>query len=161
LAVGKIKLHNIFHSSGQALLNLLLEERKAEFLPSIFYALREEGIPISFIVQLIAHNGSFILSLTTAQHYLNWVQAALQEGLDLSRSTTLRVQDNVTLITLYGPHLGEIPGIASRILSALVTDGVEVLAMSASLNSSLLVIPQESLAKSLRSLNRICEIPKK
>jgi len=159
--VAKIKLHNIFHSSGQALLTVLLEERKAEFLPSIFYALREEGIPISFIVQSIDQNGNFILSLTTAQHYLNWVQAALQEGLDLSRSMTLRVQDNVTLITLYGPHLGEIPGIASRILTALAADGVDVLAMSASLNSSLLLVPEESLAKALRSLNRICEIPKK
>jgi len=159
--MAKIKLHDIFHSSGQALVTVLLEERKVQFLPSIFYALREEGIPISFIVQSMGQRGDFTLSLATAQQHSDWVRAALQEGLDLPPSMTLRVQDHLTLITLYGPHLGEIPGIASRILSALVTDGVEVLAMSASLNSSLLVISQKFLPKSLRSLNRIFEIPAK
>ncbi len=159
--MAKIKLHNILHVSDQALLSVRLEERKAEFLPSILYALREEGISISLIIQSMDRNGNFILTLATPQHHLDWVRAAFQEGLDLPRSTPPKVRDNVTLITLYGPHFGEIPGIASRILSALATDGVEVLAMSASVNSSLLMVPQDSLAKSLRSLNRIFEIPAK
>jgi len=157
----KIKLHNIFHTSDQALLTIQLEERKAEFLPSIIYALREEGISIPFIVQSINRNGDFTLSLATAQRQLGWMRAAFQEGLDLPRSAPLEVRNDVVLITLYGPHLGEIPGVASRILSALAADRVEILAMSASLNSSLLVISRESLPKALRSLNRIFEIPAK
>ena len=159
--MGKIKLHNIFHTSDQAFLTIQLEERKAEFLPSIIYALREEGISIPFIVQSIDRNGDFVLSLATPQHHSDWVRAAFEEGLDLPSSTPLQVRNDVVLITLYGPHLGEIPGIANRILTALLTDGIGILAMSASLNSALLVIPLKSLPKALRSLNRIFEIPKK
>ncbi|MFH1757064.1 MAG: ACT domain-containing protein, partial [Pseudomonadota bacterium] len=65
----------------------------------------------------------------------------------------------VVLITLYGPHFGEVPGIASRIFSALAGEGVEILALSASLNSALLVVQLEFLTHSLRALNRIFEIP--
>jgi aspartokinase len=159
--MAKIKLHNILHVSDQALLTIQLDERKAQFLPSILYALREEGISIRFITQSMDRNGNFTLSLATAQQDLDWVRAAFQEGLDLARSTPPKVRRDVVLITLYGPHFGEIPGVASRILSTLAADGVEVLALSASLNSSLLVVLLESLAKSLRSLKRIFEIPEK
>lgn len=159
--MAKIKLHNILHVSDQALLTIQLDERKAQFLPSILYALREEGISIRFIMQSMDRKGNFTLSLATAQQDLDWVRAAFQEGLDLPRPTPPKVRKDVVLITLYGPHFGEIPGVASRILSTLAADGVEVLALSASLNSSLLVVLLESLPKSLRSLNRIFEIPSK
>ena len=157
--MAKIKLHNILHSTGQTLLTIHLEEWKAKFLPSVFYALREEGIAIPFVVQSVDGSGHFTLSLATAQNNLDWVQSAFQEGLDLSQSTPPKVRNDVVLITLYGPHLGEIPGIASRILSALTVDRVGVLAVSASLNSALLVVPLESLPQSLRSLDRLFEIP--
>ena len=159
--MAKIKLHNLVPVSDQVFFTLQLEEKKAEFLPSILYALREEGISLSFFGQFTARNRSFTLLLATAEKDADWVRVALQEGLDFVPPTPLEVRKEVALITLYGPHFGEIPGIASRILSALTADAVEVLAWSASLNSSLLVIPMESLAQSLRALNRIFEIPPK
>ena len=159
--MAKIKVHNILHTSGQALLTLQLEERKMEFLASALYPLREEGISIPFIVQSIEQNGNFILTLLTDGPNLDWVRAALQEGLDLSISTPHQIRKEVALITLYGPHLGERPGIAHQILSSLATDRVEVLALSASINSCLLAVPQDSLPKCFRSLDRIFEIPMK
>ncbi len=150
-----MKLHNILQASDLALLKIQLEESKAEFLPSILYALREEGISIPFITQSIDRHGRIHLILAIAGNDLDWVQIAFQEGLDLP----LKARREIALITLYGPHFGEIPGIASRILSALAAGGVKVLAMSASLNSSLLLVPQDSLAKSLHSLHGIFDIP--
>lgn len=159
--MAKIKIHNLFSTPDQALITLRVEERKFEYLPPILYAFREEGISIPFIVQSIDRNGNFNLSLAIAQKDLDWVKAAFQEGLDLAQPPGIEVRKEVALITLYGPHFGEIPGIASRIFSALAVDGVEILALSASFNSSLLVVPPESFSLALRSLNRIFEIPPK
>ncbi len=158
--MAKIKIHNLFSIPDQAFLTIRVEEKKVEFLPPILYALREEGISIPFIVQSIDRNGNFILSLATSQKDLDWVRAAFQEGLDLPQSKAIEVKKRAVLITLYGPHFGEIPGIASRIFSALAGEGVEILALSASLNSALLVVLLESLTHSLRALNRIFEIPR-
>lgn len=158
--MAKIKIHNLFSIPDQAFLTIRVEEKKVEFLPPILYALREEGISIPFIVQSIDRNGNFILSLATSQKDLDWVRAAFQEGLDLPQSKAIEVKKRAVLITLYGPHFGEAPGIASRIFSALAGEGVEILALSASLNSALLVVLLESLTHSLRALNRIFEIPR-
>jgi len=159
--MAKIKLHNILQVSDQALFSIHMDSRRAEFLPSILFALSQEEMPITFVVQSIGRDGTSALSLTTAQQNLDWVRAAFQEGLDLQGPTFLNIRQDVVLITIYGPHLGEIPGVASRIFAALVDEGVEVLAHSSSINSSLIVIPQNSLAKAQRALDRICEIPSK
>jgi len=156
----KIKIHNLFHIPDQVLFTVRLDAKKKIFLPSVLNAFREEDVAIPFILQSSDRQGNFILSLAAAQKNLDWVRAAFQEGLDLSLED-FEVKKDVVLIALYGPHFGEIPGIASRLFSNLAKDGVEVLAFSASLNSSLLVIPVAALDSSLRSLNRLFEIPKK
>jgi aspartokinase len=160
-AMAKIKLHNILHSSDRVLIAMRFQPEKAEFLPSIFYALREEGLSIPFTVQTIDLRGFFIFSLIIDPQNVDWAQAAFQEGLDLSPPGSMETRKDVVLTTLYGPHLGENPGIVSRLLSSMGAHGVKILALSASINSCLLVIPQESFSKSLRSLDRVFEIPSK
>jgi len=157
--VKKIKLHNILQQTDQALLTLTFEGIKAEFLPAILYALREEGIALSLVAQTIDRGEDCILSLAIRREDGEWVRAALQEGLDLSAPPAWKVQTDVALITLYGPHLGETSGIANRILSTLAADGIEVLAFSASIHSCFLVVPHPSLPKSRQALQRIVEIP--
>ncbi len=155
----KIRLHNILQQAGLALLTLLFEGAKAEFLPAILYALREEGIALSLVAQTVDRQENCILSLAIRQEDVEWVRAALQEGLDLSAPAALAIQPDVALLTLYGPHLGETPGIAHRILSALATDGIEVLAFTASIHSCLLAIPYSTLPRSRQALERTAEIP--
>lgn len=155
----KIRLHDILQQVGLALLTLTFKRTKAEFLPAILYALREEGIAFSFVSQTIDLNENVILSLAIRQDHEKWVRAALQEGFDLSAPEALAVHPDVALLTLYGPHLGETPGVANRILSALAAGGIEVLAFTASIHSCLLIIPHSSLPKSRPALERIVEIP--
>jgi aspartokinase len=159
--MAKIKVHNILHSPEQALVTLKMAAEKAGFLPSIFYSLKEEEVSVPFLTQSIDRNGGLLTSLVVDPLTEDLVRAAFQEGLSLSPPEEgIATRGKVVLTTCYGPHLGEIPGIANQILSALAMDGVEVLAVSASINSCLLVTRQETFSKYLRSLNRILEIPK-
>jgi aspartokinase len=157
--MAKIKVHNILCSGDQALLTLRLGLRWGEFLPPILYAFREEKVPISFLLHSLDPKGDLILSLILRAEDLDWARAALQEGLDLPSCGTLETRQKAALITFYGPHLGEKPGVAARMASALAQDGIEVLALGASLNSCLLLVPDESSSRALHSLRRVFEIP--
>ncbi len=157
--MAKIKVHNILCSEDQVLLTLRLDLRWEEFLPPILYAFREEKVPISFLLHSLDPKGDLILSLILRAEDLDWARAALQEGLDLPSRGTLGIRQKAALITFYGPHLGEKPGVAARMASSLAQDGIEVLALCASINSCLLLVPGESSSGALRSLRRVFEIP--
>jgi len=159
LSMAKIPVHNILCVGEQALLTLRLDGRGAEFLPSILYAFREEKIPLSFLLLSFDQKGDLILNLILRSEDLAWARAAFQEGLDLPSRGMMEIQDKAALITLYGPHLGEKPGVAGRMLSSLAKDRVEVLALSASINSCLLLVPGESSSRAIQSLRRVFEIP--
>ncbi len=158
--MAKIKIHNILHSPERTLVTLKFDSKKAGFLPSIFYSLQEEDLSIPFVTQSHDRKGWLLTSLIIDPQRADLVRVAFQEGLSLSPPEAIEIRGKVVLTTLYGPHLGEIPGIANQILSSLASDGVEVLALSASINSCLLVTRQETFPKYLHSLNRIFEIPK-
>jgi aspartokinase len=158
--MAKIKVHNLLHSPDKTLVTLKMGAEKAGFLPPIFYSLKEEGLSIPFLTQSIDRKGGLLTSLVVDPQMEDLVRAAFQEGLSLSPPEVIETRGKVVLTTCYGPHLGEIPGIANQIFSSLAMDGVEVLAVSASINSCLLVTRQETFSKYLLSLNRIFEIPK-
>ncbi len=159
--MAKIKVHNILHSPEQTLVTLKMGAEKAGFLPPIFYSLKEEGLSIPFLTQSMDRKGGLLLSLVVDPRMADLVRASFQEGLSLSPpEEVIKTRGKVVLTTFYGPHLGEIPGIANQILSSLAMDGVEVLAVSASINSCLLVTRQETFPEYLRSLDRTLEIPK-
>ena len=158
-SMAKIQLHNILCAGEQALITLRLDGHRAGFLPSIFYAFREEGIRLSFILLSLDQKGGLILNLILRSEDLGWARAALREGLDLSSVGMMEIREQAALITLYGPHLGEKPGVAARMTSSLAKDEVEVLALSASINSCLILVPGESSSRALQSLRRVFEIP--
>jgi aspartokinase len=157
--MAKIQVHNILCAGEQALITLRLDGHRAGFLPSILYAFREERIPLSFTLLSFDPKGDLILTLILRSEDLGWARAALREGLDLPSIGSMEIRDRAALITLYGPHLGEKPGVAARMIFSLAKDGVEVLALSASINSCLLLVPGESSSRALQSLRRVFEIP--
>lgn len=157
--MAKIQVHNILCAGEQALITLRLDGHRAGFLPSILYAFREEKISLSFILLSFDQRGDLILNLILRSEDLGWARAALREGLDLPSLGMMEIRDHGALITLYGPHLGEKPGAAARMLSSLAKDRVEVMALSASINSCLLLVPGESSSRALQSLRRVFEIP--
>lgn len=157
--MAKIKLHNLIYTPGQTLLNMQVHEAKMIYLPPILSTFREEGISVPLIIQTFFHQQLVTLSLTLDQKYLTIGKVAFQEGLDITPPESLTIKRNVILITLYGPHLGEYPGVVSRLTQSLARDGVEMLALSASLNSCLFVIPEVFLLKAQKALNQIFAIP--
>jgi aspartokinase len=157
--MSKIKIHNLLCAPGQVLLNIQMHESKLIYLPPILATFREEGISIPFIMHSFFPPKLITITLTLDQKDMAIGQVAFQEGLDISPPEFLKIKRKVVLIIIYGPHLGEIPGVVSRLHKLLSQEGVEILAMSASLNSCLLVIQDLFLPKANRAFAQIFEIP--
>ncbi|MGB9700162.1 MAG: hypothetical protein ACPL5I_12345 [Thermodesulfobacteriota bacterium] len=158
--MAKIKIHNLIYTRGQALLHIQMHESKMTYLPPILSTFRAEGIFIPLIIQTFFQKQLVTLNLILDQKDLPLGRVAFQEGLDLTPPEFLKIKKNILLITFYGPHLDEYPGVVSRLGHSLSGEGVEILAVSASLNSCLLVVPELFFLKTQQALERICDIPR-
>lgn len=157
--MAKIKIHNLIYTLGQSFLHIQVYETKMIYLPAILSTFREEGISIPLIIQTL-FQGQFVnFSLILDQKDLAVGKVAFQEGLEITPPEFLKTKKDVVLITLYGPHLGEYPGVASRLTQYLAQERVEMLALSASLNSCLLVIPNPSFSKARQALQLLFDLP--
>lgn len=157
--MAKIKIHNLLYNPEQSFLLIQVHESKMIYLPPILSTFPAAGISIPLIIQTSFPRPFVTLSLTLEQKDLAAGKAAFQEGFEITPPEFLKVKRDVLLITLYGPHLGEYPGVACRLIKSLGQEGVEMLAMSASLNSCLLVIPAPFFPKARQALERIFEVP--
>lgn len=157
--MAKIKIHNLIYNLGQSFLQIQMHESKMNYLPAILSSFREEEISIPLIIQTLFQRQFVTLSLILDRKDLALAKVAFQEGLEISPPEFLKIKKDVVLITLYGPHLGEYPGVASRLTLYLAQERVEMLALSASLNSCLLVIPDSSFSKARQALQLLFDVP--
>lgn len=158
--MAKIKLHNLIYTPGQTLLQIQMHESKMAYLPPILSTFRLEGIAIPLIIQTSFPKELVTLSLTLDQKDSAVGQVAFQEGLDITPPEFIKIKNNLLLITLYGPHLGEYPGVVSRLGQTLAREGVEILALSAALNSCLLVVSELFFPQAQKAVERIFDIPR-
>jgi aspartokinase len=69
------------------------------------------------------------------------------------------VEEPVAVIRILGPHFDIRPGIAGLLFAGLMQGGVRLLANSTTITSSLLVVPEEQVEKTLRVLRSIFRLP--
>jgi|AMFO01.1.fsa_nt_gi Aspartokinases len=70
----------------------------------------------------------------------------------LFRPRSVTVVEDVTILTVYGPHFGEKHALASEAFSALCRESVRVLAVCSSINSISIVVTGDEAAPARRSL---------
>lgn len=68
-------------------------------------------------------------------------------------------QEKICSVSVFGPHFGEIPRVASRIFNALAEAGINILAISTSVSSVTCVFDQTLLHEGMNSLRSCFEIP--
>jgi aspartate kinase len=68
-------------------------------------------------------------------------------------------QQRICSVSVFGPHFGEIPNVASRFFQALAEAGINILAISTSVSSVTCVFDQTLLTEGMNSLRGRFEIP--
>ncbi len=65
----------------------------------------------------------------------------------------------VGIVSMFGPHFGERPGIAGVMFSALASAGINILAISTSISSTSCLLDTDDMDDAVRVLEETFELP--
>ncbi len=155
----KIKIGGIIQKRNLAKIGVMSIPNRPGVAGAIFSALGAKGINIPFIVHTIDLNDLDNIVLCVAQQDL----AAALEVLDTVRETVgakeIAYDREVGIVSLFGPHFGERPGIAGIMFSALASAGVNILAISTSISSTSCLIDANDMDEAVQALEEAFELP--
>jgi aspartokinase len=63
------------------------------------------------------------------------------------------------MISIFGPHFGERPGVSGTMFTALAEAGINILAISTSISSLCCIIDESDMDEAVRVLEEAFELP--
>ena len=155
----KIKIGGIIQSRNLAKIGVMSIPDRPGVAGAIFSALGKRGINVPFIVHNIDLNNLDNIVICVARQDLT---AAL-EVLDTVRETVgaeeIVYDREVGIVSMFGPHFGERPGIAGVMFSALASAGINILAISTSISSTSCLVDASDMDEAVQALEEAFELP--
>jgi aspartate kinase len=155
----KIKIGGIIQNRNLAKIGVMSIPDRPGVGGAIFSALGAKGINFPFIVHTIDLNDLDSVVVCVARDDL----AAALEVLDAIKETVgakeVVYDREVGMISIFGPHFGERPGIAGVMFSTLASAGINILAISTSISSLSCLINVSDMDEAVRALREAFELP--
>jgi len=155
----KIKIGGIIQNRNLAKIGIMSIPDRPGVGGAIFSALGAKGINFPFIVHTIDLNDLDSVVVCVARDDL----AAALEVLDAIKETVgakeVVYDREVGMISIFGPHFGERPGIAGVMFSTLAAAGINVLAISTSISSLSCLINVSDMDEAVRALREAFDLP--
>jgi aspartate kinase len=126
---------------------------------AIFDALGEGGINCSFIVHTIDSQDLDTIVLCVAREQLGRALCALTRVTDEIGAEGVVHRGEVALVSVFGPHFGDRPGVAGVMFSALASVGINIQAISTSISSLTCLLDASDLDAAVRALEEAFEGP--
>jgi aspartokinase len=125
----------------------------------IFQALGHRGINVQFIVQTLNRLRHSQVILAVAESEGREAMAVLEELRPRIGHPDLYLQSNRAIISIFGPHFRERPGIAGTFFQALGSRGISLLAVSTSISTCSCVIEAADLPEAVKAVSEAFELP--
>jgi aspartokinase len=155
----KIKIGGIIQNRNLAKVGVMSIPDRPGVAGAIFSALGAKGINIPFIVHTIDIHHLDNIVICVAREDLT---AAL-EVLDTVRETVgaeeIVYEGEVGIVSMFGPHFGERPGIAGVMFSALASADINILAISTSISSTSCLIDASDMDEAVQALEEVFDLP--
>jgi aspartokinase len=155
----KIKLGGIIEHTDLSLINI----EKIPGLPGIvgliFQSLSQWGINVEFIIQSLNQAGESQVIFCVARTKSDEVMVVLDEIKNQIGKPDLLINSDIALISIFGPHFRERPGIAGAFFTALSSRGINIMAISTSISTCSCVIPSTDLSMAVKVIGEVFEVP--
>jgi aspartate kinase len=155
----RVKIGGIIHKCNLAKIGVMSIPDRPGVAGALFSALSERGVNVPFIVHNIDLNNLDNIVICVAREDLT---AAL-EALDAVRETVgakeIVYDHEVGIVSIFGPHFGERPGIAGAMFSALASAGINILAISTSISTVSCLIDVCDVNEAIQALQETFELP--
>jgi aspartate kinase len=125
----------------------------------IFQALGHRGINVQFIVQTVNRLRQSQVILAVAESEGRETMAVLEELRPRIGHPDLTLQSNRAIISIFGPHFRERPGIAGTFFQALGSQGITILAVSTSISTCSCVIEAADLPGAVTAVSEAFDLP--
>ena len=155
----KIKIGGIIQNRNLAKIGVMSIPDRPGVAGTLLSALGERGINVAFIVHTIDLNNLDNIVICVAPEDL----AAALEVLNTIKETVgekeIVYDREVGIVSIFGPHFGERPGIAGAMFSALASAGINILAISTSISTASCLIDVYDMDEAVQALQETFELP--
>jgi aspartokinase len=155
----KIKIGGIIQSRNLAKIGVMSIPDRPGVAGAIFSALGERGINVPFIFHTIDVNNLDNVVICVAQEDLTAALETLDTVKETVEAKEIVYDKEVGIVSIFGPHFGERPGIAGVLFSALASAGINVLAISTSISSLYCLIDADDMDEAIQVLKETFELP--
>ena len=155
----KIKIGGIIQKRNLAKIGVMSIPDRPGVAGAIFNALGERGINVSFIVHNIDLNNLDNLVICVTPEDLTAALEVLHTIKETVGAQEIVHDQEVGIISIFGPHFGERPGIAGIMFSALASAGINILAISTSISTASCLIDVYDMDEAVEVLQETFELP--
>jgi aspartokinase len=122
-----------------------------------FYAQR--NINLEYITESGSVKGQAFMGICIKNHFVPEVDKFIKENKDRIKEYHINKIEDVSTISIYGPHFREKHSIAARFCSLLGAQGVNILGLSSSVSSICAVIKSNQLINARQAILKKFELP--
>jgi aspartate kinase len=155
----KIKIGGIIQSRNLAKIGVMSIPDRPGVAGAIFSALGAKGINTPFIVHTIDLNNLDNIVVCVAREYLAPALEVLHTVKETVGAEEIVYDGEVGIVSMFGPHFGERPGIAGVMFSALASAGINILAISTSISSTSCLLDASDMDEAVQALEEAFELP--
>jgi aspartate kinase len=155
----KIKIGGIIQNRDLVKIDVMSIPDRPGVAGTICSALGVRGVNIPFIVHTIDRDNLDNIVICVAREDLTATLEVLNAVKETVGAKEVVYNGEVGIVSIFGPHFGERPGIAGVMFSALASVGINILAISTSISSLSCVINESDMDRAVRALGEAFELP--
>ena len=155
----KIKIGGIIQNRSLAKIGVMSIPDRPGVAGAIFSALGAAGVCCPFIVHTIDLNDLDSIVICVPRADLPAALEALNTVSDMVRAEEVVYDREVAMVSIFGPHFGQRPGIPGVMFSALASSGINILAISTSISSLCCLVNLSDLDEAVLAIEEAFELP--
>ena len=155
----RVKIGGIIKNRSLSMLGILAIPDRPGVAAAIFSALGARKVSCRLIVHTRDLNNLTSIVVCVAR-------GDLEPGLEVLNSLSQRVEaggviyeKDVGMISIFGPHFGQRPGIAGIMFSGLAAAGISILAISTSISSVSCIVHEDDIDDAVTATSEVFELP--
>jgi aspartate kinase len=155
----RIKIGGIIKNCNLAKIGIMSIPDRPGVAGAVLGALGDRGVNCPFIVHAIDLHSLDNIVVCVAREDLSDALEALNSVRDTVGAEEVVHEAEVGMVSIFGPHFGERPGIAGIMFSALASAGVNILAISTSISSASCIIHEIDVDEAVQAICEVFELP--
>lgn len=155
----KVKIGGIIEHTELSLISIENIPDRPGIAGLTFQALSHRGINVEFVMHCLNQKGQSQIILCVSHSKSDEALAVLHELKSKIGDPELYINSDIAVVSIFGPHFRERPGIAGTFFSALYSKGINIMGISTSISTCSCVILSSELSKAVEAIGEAFEIP--